>query len=106
MASTNNGMSVDLNAPSLNAVKATIVVPTTKDVQPSVNQDVNVLKELVHFLTVTPYFRLKSGILMTIFFVNRNKDTSEMKIMFVLCQKHASVSLYVFIYGNITLKQH
>ena len=49
MASTNNGMSVDLNAPSLNAVKATIVVPTTKDVQPSVNQDVNVPKELVHF---------------------------------------------------------
>ena len=61
VANTNNGMSVDLNARSLNAVKEIIVVQT-KDVQPSVNQDANVLKELVHFLTVTPYFRLKSDI--------------------------------------------
>ena len=49
MANTNNGMNADLNVEKLNAAKAIIVIPTIKDVQPSVNQDVNVLKELVHF---------------------------------------------------------
>ena len=49
MANTSNGMSVDLNVEKLNAVKAIIVVTTLWVVQPSVNQDVNVLKEMVHF---------------------------------------------------------
>ena len=83
MANTNNGMNVDLNVGSLNAAKAIIVVPIIKDVQPSVNQDANVLKEPVNFLTVTPYFRLRSGFLMKNFLLNRNKDTSEMKKMSV-----------------------
>ena len=61
MANTNNGMNVDLNVERLNAAKAIIVVQTIKDVQPSANQDVNVLKELVHFLTVTPYFATEIG---------------------------------------------
>ena len=61
MANTNNGMSVDLNVERLNAAKAIIVVQIIKDVQPSVNQDANVLKELVHFLTVTPYFATEIG---------------------------------------------
>ena len=48
VANTNSGMNVDI-VKRLDAAKAIIVVPTLQHVQPSVNQDVNVLKELVHF---------------------------------------------------------
>ena len=58
------------------------------------------------FLTVKSYFSKVGYFWRNIFLLNRNKDTSEMKIISVWCQNHASVSLYAFIYGNITLKQH
>ena len=48
VANTNSGMNVDI-VKRLDAAKAIIVVPTLLHVQPFVNQDVNVPKELVHF---------------------------------------------------------